>query len=180
MPYRQISIGKEVFVSRVSPEAVDEWLGVRERNRVSGYPDRPPDVDTPLTRAWISHPNEVNKFTIKVEEARSTFPVYSLACDMPLAEVKLLVTFDTETKEYLFRRVVRRNDGYPLGDNTYSCDEECGESVLEQEIIDVSRFAGEHPFVSTYFDFEELDVETKLALKELNAYYGTQERSLLN
>lgn len=180
MPYRQISIGNEVFVSRVSPAAVDEWLNIRERNRVSGYPDRPPDVDTPLQRAWIAHPNEVNKFAIKAGEARKVFPVYSLAGDIAIAEVKLLVTYDTETNEYLFRRVVRRNDGTTLGDNTYSCDEEWGEDVLEKEIIDASRFAGEHPFISTYSDFEELDAETKLAQKELDAYYGNQEERLLN
>ena len=47
MPYREIHIGKETFITRVSDEAIKDWLGKREHLRNRGYPDRPPDVDTP-------------------------------------------------------------------------------------------------------------------------------------
>ena len=180
MPYQEIQIGNEVFVSRISPEGVDEWLVIRERNRKLGYPDRPPDVDTPLQRGWIAHPNEQNKFALIAGEVRTSFIVYTFAGDIAEAEIKLLVTFDIKAKEYLFRRVVRRNDGSTVGDETFVYSEEEGEGALEAEIIGVSIFAGEHPYISTYFDFEDLDVETKLAEKELKAYYGTQEGRLLN
>ncbi len=63
MPYRTITIAtpgarRETFLVRVSDEAVEAWLAERHRLRRAGYPDRPPDVDTPNLRAWIAHLDE--------------------------------------------------------------------------------------------------------------------------
>jgi hypothetical protein len=181
MPYKEIRIGNEVFVSRISPEAVDEWLDIRERNRNIGYPDRPPDVDTPLQRAWISHPNETNQFTIAALGVEDVFPIYSFAGDIPIAEIKLLVTYRTKSDEYVFRRVARDNEGNTLGDKSYVCaDNDHISEVFDNELEKVSQFAGENPFISTYFDFEEMTRETKVAIKELEEYYGPQKGGLLN
>lgn len=55
----------------ISDEAVREWEAVRELNqRTSGYPDRPPDVDTPTVRAWVIHPGETG-YQAPVEDGGS-------------------------------------------------------------------------------------------------------------
>jgi hypothetical protein len=57
MPYRPFFLatrsGPEPFWVRVPDEAVIEWLAERAHLRARGYPDRPPDVDTPALRAWL-------------------------------------------------------------------------------------------------------------------------------
>ena len=51
MPYHPITFSThglaETFCVRITDRAVTAWLQERQRLRRSGYPDRPPDVDTP-------------------------------------------------------------------------------------------------------------------------------------
>jgi len=60
VPYRPVhlTIGHrtETLWSRVSDEAVIAWLAERPYLRSRGYPDRPPDVDTPTVRLWLARP----------------------------------------------------------------------------------------------------------------------------
>jgi hypothetical protein len=181
MPYQEIQIGREVFISRIPPSAVYEWLNIRERNRVIGYPDRPPDVDTPLLRAWVSHPNEINEHTIKAASKWSKqFQIYTFCADISEAEVKLLVSYEILTKQYLFRRIIRANDGTTIGDKSYPVPEEDIEEAFDRELEGLSVFAGDHPYITTYFDYEELESEVTLAEKEIDDYYGTTRKGLLN
>ena len=48
----------EVFDVRISEQGFIEWAQQREMLREMGYPDRPPDVDTPTLQAWVPHPGE--------------------------------------------------------------------------------------------------------------------------
>ena len=64
MPYRRIRLPSESghpepFWVRVPNGAVVEWLGERDRLRADGYPDRPPDIDTPTLRVWLPRPAEL-------------------------------------------------------------------------------------------------------------------------
>ncbi len=62
MPYRRVVLhaatGSEVVLVRVPDAAVTEWLRERDRLREHGYPDRPPDIDTPTLRAWLPRRRE--------------------------------------------------------------------------------------------------------------------------
>ena len=43
---------RQVFDSRLSSTAFRDWELNRRRLRREGYPDRPPEIDTPRLRAW--------------------------------------------------------------------------------------------------------------------------------
>jgi hypothetical protein len=187
MPYREVRVGKETFVSRISQEALDEWAEVRERNRVIGYPDRPPDIDTPLFRAWIAHPNETNYFGVVQSEFGDVFPVYSISTEVLIGlpvEIKLLVSFRTEEQEYVFRRIARTLEGVTIGDVEDTVPLEDGPYILDAQIeLFAEKFVKENdpvPFISTYFDSEATMQEAKLAEEELKEYYGDTKPRLVN
>lgn len=48
----------EVFESRISRRGLAEWVADRDALAAAGFPDRPPDVDTPHLRQWVEHPGE--------------------------------------------------------------------------------------------------------------------------
>jgi hypothetical protein len=183
MPYREVRIGQEVFVTRVPPGAIAEWINIRERNKLIGYPDRPPDVDTPLLRMWISHPNEVNAFTISpetLEKAEEIYPIYSIVGAGPMdTEIKLLVSYASKENKYVFRHLLRSEDGTSLGDESFAFPEEMGTLALEADLRAFSEFpvlAGSEYYISTYEDFEFAQEETTRAQEELKEYYKDEDR----
>ena len=174
MPYKEIHISTETFASRVTNEAILEWLEARERNRVIGYPDRPPDIDTPMHRMWISHPNEINSFThAPVNIPQNSFPVYAICYANSLAEAKLLVQF--EDNVYTIRRIIRTNQGESLGDFSYSVSEQDVAETFELELELYSQifyYADFNPIISTYVDFAATEAEIATAYIELEEYFG--------
>src|SRR3954463_9601674 len=58
MPYRPVLLYGQAWVARIDADAVYEWYQDRDKLKDRGFPDRPPDIDTPDTRAWIIHPDE--------------------------------------------------------------------------------------------------------------------------
>jgi len=190
MPYREVALGKEIFVTRVSEEAIEEWKEARERNRYSGYPDRPPDVDTSLHRGWIAHPNEKDKFThLLGDRPKEVFPVYSICCIKSFShlgieiEGKLLISCFPELDQYEFRHIARMLNGTTIGDVSFTASSEEFEGVFQKELESYSRAFIEKesiPFISTYHDYEEMYAETELAEKELKEYYGNTQPKLVN
>lgn len=73
--------GREIPVV-ISEQAVQEWEAQRERLRASGYPDRPPDVDTPTTRSWVVHPGEPG-WEEKEKSKGGTWPYETLVSHVP-------------------------------------------------------------------------------------------------
>ena len=101
VPYRpvRIVIGEETETvwSRVSDEATIAWLSERAYLRSKGYPDRPPDVDTPTLRLWVARPSEegLPYFRRQAEEVAvsGAFPVYTVSWHHPDGSgAKVLVT----------------------------------------------------------------------------------------
>lgn len=182
MPYREIRLGYETFVVRVPTSAITEWLDSRDRGNYIGYPDRPPDVDTPLVRGWIQHPNESDKFNYLASTVGNleTFPIYSLSCEAqsPISniviDVKLLVSYSIPTDKYALRLVIRTLEGESIADSEFEVESERAETVFDHKL---EQFAESFiskttvPFISTYADYEELMEETLLAEKELKEYY---------
>jgi hypothetical protein len=86
VPYRRVRItnGEETegLWSRVSDEATIAWLAERAYLKKRGYPDRPPDLDTPTVRMWLARPNEERLPYFRqqaVEEVSGgAFPVYTI------------------------------------------------------------------------------------------------------
>lgn len=85
----------EQFTTRISEQAVAEWLMDRDELRAAGVPDRPPDVDTPSLRGWAVRPGEEN-LPYFVEEAKrktlGVFPVMTLRWVNEQRTLILLVT----------------------------------------------------------------------------------------
>jgi len=190
MPYREITIGKETFITRLTPDALEEWKEVRERNRHIGYPDRPPDVDTPLHRGWISHPNEVNKFALLSSELNTgSFPIYSISCEKyidsigAIIEGKLLISYDAQKDSCEFRHVARTLEGLTIGDTSFYASWEDAEAIFDDELESFARvFVVKNidPFISTFIDYEALLEETEIAEKELKEYYGETKPRMVN
>ena len=183
MPYREIRLGYETFVVRIPPDAITEWLQTRERGRYIGYPDRPPDVDTPLVRGWIQHPNESDKFNYLASTMGEgeSFPVYSISCETisPIGfvsvDAKFLVSYDIPTDRYALRLVIRTERGETIADSEFEIDADKAEAAFESRLMKYAEaFIGPEtiPFVSTYTDYEDLIKETEVAEKELKEYYG--------
>ena len=77
----------------ITDEAIAEWEQARARLLIDGYPDRPPDVDTPTTRCWRVHPGETDDGPTPVEIDDGSSPYGSMVVDWPgNANVKMLVT----------------------------------------------------------------------------------------
>ena len=43
---------RDTFVTRLSDQALADWEAERTELAAKGYPDRPPEIDTPTTRGW--------------------------------------------------------------------------------------------------------------------------------
>src|ERR1035437_1996837 len=103
MPYRTFRVlsrdgQPETFVLGVDNRAVTEWLAERAELRRRGYPDRPPDIDTPTLRAWLPRRGEqgllyfANRLLAK-PAAESIWPVYTAIWHAPdRATTKVLVS----------------------------------------------------------------------------------------
>jgi hypothetical protein len=179
MPYRKVQVGFETFVTRINDSALEEWLENRDRLRVVGYPDRPPDIDTKYSRCWILHPNEqISQYISSGTTVTSTFPVYSLSFQASLLggqEHKFLVTYDSDKEKYSVRLVAREENGETISDtDMYITHENISESF--EEFLDlyasIILSPNDVPFIMTYVDFDEAEEEARLAEKELQDYYG--------
>jgi hypothetical protein len=191
MPYREIRLGFETFVVRVPTAAVTEWLDNRERGKYIGYPDRPPDVDTPLVRGWIQHPDESDKFNYLASTVgdQETFPVYSISCEAqsPISDLvidaKFLVSCNPSNDKYALRLVLRTLEGKSIADSEFEIDSSRIEPVFDSKLEQYAEaFISKTtvPFVSTYSDYENLMEETSIAEKELKEYYGNSDSKLVN
>lgn len=181
MPYRLVYIGNdETVLARVPNEVVAEWLEVREANKGIGYPDRPPDIDTPEFRTWISHPGEKgweerakhNHTT----NAATDFPVFTAAQGLFGMVAKLLISYESK-RGYVFRLKAHiEQTGETIFDQesvSREWDEDKYERMLELFSKLFMDIADTPVMISTYFDFISMESEVELAYKEIEEYYGT-------
>lgn len=69
----------QTFVTRLSNKALAEWEAERAELVASGYPDRPPDIDTARIRGWTDLPADRSD---ELPADRSDEPpVITLGCD---------------------------------------------------------------------------------------------------
>jgi len=188
VPYREIFFGGETFVVRVPASAITEWLDTRDRGRYIGYPDRPPDVDTPLLRGWIQHPNETAKFNYLAStvDDQAVFPVYSISCDWlspinTVVEAKFLVSYSISQDKYAFRLIIRTSQGKTVVDTEIDVAVTEVEEAFDEKVKQFAEaFVEEGAFISTFADFEALQEETSLAEKELKEYYGDSDPRMVH
>ena len=101
---------QECFPVRVSDEALREWEHHRVRLAAAGYPDRPPEFDSPNLRAWSLVPGTRMRFD-PAEAARAGF---CLGAD---PEARAVGTWRSSTGELGAKVTVGRRD-----DGTFTLD----------------------------------------------------------
>jgi hypothetical protein len=182
VPYRQVRIvigdQTETVWSRVSDEATIAWLAERGYLRSRGYPDRPPDIDTPTLRLWIARPSEESMpyfHRQAADVATGSFPVYTVtwhACDGSGASVLITGFADGS----LLSRVILEDPSgarsvdkvhlYPTGEHP----DDVWDAVTR--IVGFINEAGHwqrEPLVTDYTDYLALEVEIEVATAEARA-----------
>lgn len=192
MPYRRVRIingaETETLWSRVSDEATIAWLAERHYLKRKGYPDRPPDVDTPTVRLWLARPSEerLPYFRRRAQEASlgGSFPVFTITWHAP----------DGSGARFLFTGLL---DGSFIG--RLILEDEAGTQTIDKghhyppsdepdDVWDaVTRIVGfinaaghwDHvPLVTDYSDFDDLEAEVEAAKADALAAGLLKERRL--
>jgi hypothetical protein len=188
MPYRSITLtapGRpaETFAVRISDAAVAEWLVERRRLRAAGYPDRPPDVDTPNLRAWIPHladgPHPYFRGALSADSSDGgTFMILTLVWQEVVSLVtKVLVTGSSDGSIVARVRIDGTADGAEPIDQVrlYGPEVEAERSWAEIEAVIAAineapiAWDAESPKVSDYLDFLDLEAELREAEADARA-----------
>jgi hypothetical protein len=187
MPYRPISLPSEnglpeTFVVRVSDAAIAGWLLERADLKRHGYPDRPPDVDSPSLRAWLPRPGELDHphFAGRsrvLSGAESIWPIFTAIWHAPdRATTKVLVSALGDGA-IASRVVVEHPSGQRTIDKMKRYPPDADPETIWREIetivisIDAARlgWGPDDPMVTTYLDFAALDDEVQAVEAEARA-----------
>ena len=181
MPYRPVRLVVEgaspkTFHVRIPDSAIVEWLVERERLRSCGYPDRPPDIDTPTIRAWLPRPGEeqlryFRDLASRGFDQRTGFPVYTATWPRPSGIGAKVIVTGLSDGGFLSRVVI---DGPAVADRVDKAHLLAGTvdvEVVWDEIETIIRTINEapmgwrpnDPIVVDYVDFTSLDVEVAAA-----------------
>lgn len=187
MPYRQYTLraddgSTEIVWVRVPASAIIEWLGERPRLLAQGYPDRPPDLDTPNLRAWLprlgeeGHPYFADRWR-GPRIAETMFPVFTCTWHAPGSIVTKVILTGTEGGAFVSRVVV----GHLTGERTVDKAKTYGPAVdpaevwheIETIVETINEapmgWAPGDPLITTYGDFEAFHAEVDLAESEARA-----------
>ena len=186
MPYRRISLpsdngSTETHWVRVDDRAVAEWLPERARLRRRGYPDRPPDVDTPTLRAWLARPGEQGLPYFRDGQAPSTAPgdtqvfmVFTATWHRPSGVTTKVLVTGMADGSFLSRVVIVEPSGKTPVDRAHRLGPDLDPDAVWAEVETIVAFINEapmgwgpeDPLVTTYLDFVDLDAEVEVAEAE--------------
>jgi hypothetical protein len=189
MPYRPISLPfenglPETHLVRIPDVAVAEWLRERARLRALGYPDRPPDVDTPTLRAWLPRLGEVTLPYFRDLPARLTgtgdalaFPVFTATWHRPGGSTTKVLVTGFGDGSFMSRVVIVDASGDCPVDKAHRLGPEVSPHAVWAEVETIiaaineapMRWQPRDPMVTTYLDFLALDDEVETAEAEARA-----------
>jgi hypothetical protein len=192
VPYRPVRITTgdktETLWSRVSDEATIAWLAERHYLKERGYPDRPPDVDTPTVRLWLARPSEeaLPYFRRQALEGGSSasFPVYTVTWHAPEGSgAKFLLTGLLDgsfvgrliLEDEAGNRTIDKGHLYPPGDDPDDVWDAVTRIVV---FIDAAGLWEAEALVTDYLDFVALDAELDAARADAIAAGLMTERKL--
>jgi hypothetical protein len=188
VPYRTLRLRSrdglaETFHVRVPDTAVAEWLPHRAELRRRGYPDRPPDIDTPTLRAWLPRCGELSlpyfsdPATGSARPAHGeAFPVFMAVWQSQFGTAKVIVT-GLGDGGFVSRVVLVNETGDCPVDKVHLLDPDLDPRGVWAEIETIVRALNEaqvgwgpgDPLVTTYPDFVALDAEVEVAEAEARA-----------
>jgi hypothetical protein len=189
MPYRPISLPSanglpETHWVRVTDAAVAEWLRERARLKHRGYPDRPPDIDTPTLRAWMPRPGEQTLAYFRGRLARSAgtgdtlvFPVFMATWHRRNSTTTKVLVTGMGDGSFLSRVVIVAQSGEAPVDKAHRLGPDLDPAAVWAEIETIVRainesgmeWGPEDPMVTTYSDFLVLDDEMEAAEADARA-----------
>jgi hypothetical protein len=178
MPYRKVTINGETFETRLSIGAVMEWLD----HRHPSYPNRPPDIDTPELRGWVSHPGENKDDPHFMERDRAKSEsgmVYAVtAIPRPLTKdvpdvLKLIVTCDGDEYTFTMKGLYDHGQGEDFaGSHTTDADDDPDEA-LEGALRGFAMLIQPNTvMVVTSLDMDRLEDELDKAERDIAEYFG--------
>jgi hypothetical protein len=186
MPYRPIILPAEkghpeTHWVRIPDAAVAEWLAERAGLRRRGYPDRPPDIDTPTLRAWVPRLGEATLPYFRNLPARSAgtgdrliFPVFTATWHRPNSTTTKVLVTGFGDGSFLSRVVIVDPSGDCPVDKARRIGADVNPDAVWAEVERIVAFINEapmgwqprDPMLTTYLDFLDLDAETELAEAE--------------
>lgn len=187
--YRRITVAipdspPETFSVRVSDEALASWLAERARLREVGYPDRPPDVDTPNLRAWLPRPDEESHPYFQrlgsdaAENDGTGFMVLSVVWHNAAGLTAKVLLQGFADGSFLNRvRLTDEHTGEARVDQAHLLGWEVDPDAVWEEVETIlgainaapMEWGPDDPVVSDYLDFVALDAEVALAKDEARA-----------
>ncbi|HEY5436076.1 MAG TPA: hypothetical protein VIK13_12645 [Candidatus Limnocylindrales bacterium] len=189
MPYRTFRVlshdgQPETFRVRVSDAAIAEWLPERAHLKRRGYPDRPPDVDTPTLRAWLPRLGEMTLPYFRDRPARSAgtgealaFPVFTAAWYRPSGTTTKVLVTGFGDGSFMSRVVIVNASGDSPVDKVHRLGPDVDPGAVWTEVETIVRAINEAPMgwdargplVTTYLDYLRLDEEVEVAEAEARA-----------
>lgn len=169
----------EHFQVRINDAGVAQWLNVRPRLRTLGFPDRPPDVDTPDTRVWLRHPGEVGQFFDDQDssalEMGEVFFVLALSRALVTGELLHMLVVGQPDGVYLWSLAVESEDGTKTVDQSFrselSTPDEAVWGAIEDMLVFIAEFSVPDkatPVFTTYVDGQFVESEILLAKADLD------------
>ena len=189
MPYRTYRVlsqegQPETFVVRVDDRAIAEWLPERAHLKHRGYPDRPPDIDTPTLRAWLPRLGEGTLPYFRDLPARSAgtgdalaFPVFTATWHRPSGTTTKVLVTGFGDGSFMSRVVIVNAAGDSPVDKVHRLGPDVDPGAVWTEVETIVRAINEapmgwqprDPMVTTYPDFIALDEEVEVAEAEARA-----------
>ena len=189
MPYRTLRVlshdrQPETFVVRVDDRAVIEWLAERAGLRRRGYPDRPPDIDTPTLRAWLPRLGEQTLPYFRDQPARVVrgesgiiFPVLTMTWHRPNGFTTKIILTGLGDGSFVNRVCIVDDSGNRSVDKAHRLGPDVDPNAVWAEIETIVRAINEapmgwqprDPMVTTYADFLALDEQVDAAEAEARA-----------
>ena len=182
MPYRKLTLNGQTYTTRLSVPALMEWVGTR--SDAQGYPARPPDIDTPLLRGWLSHPGEREDDPHFMERDRAKSQagmVYAVTgIPLPLTKdapdiLKLIVTCDGDTYTYEMKGLYLRGQSDDFAVSA-TAQHEDADDALRSTLHGFSMLVQpETIMVVTSSDMDALEDELDQAEKDIDDYFGVDK-----
>lgn len=190
MPYRRVRIHNgdetETLWSRVSDEATIAWLAERAYLRSKGYPDRPPDVDTPTVRLWLARPSEerLPYFRRLVYEVPlgGSFPVFTITWHAPDGSGAKFLLSGLLDGSFVGRLILEDEVGTLTVDKGHNYAPEDDPDVVWDAVTRIVGFVDAAPhwegtaLVTDYGDFVALEAEVEAARADARAAGWLDER----
>jgi hypothetical protein len=189
MSYRSVSLPStsgttETFWVRVDDRAIAERLPERAGLKHRGYPDRPPDIDTPTLQAWLPRLGEQTLPYFRGRLARSARPggtqmfmVFTATWHRPNGVITKVLVTGMGDGSFLSRVVIVEPSGETPVDKAHRLGPDIDPDAVWAEVETIVRaineapmdWGPEDPMVTTYVDFAALNDEIETAEAEARA-----------